>query len=82
MPLTFTDESSQQMHELHAELTTVLRRANDARVEAGIAAFACVRCARILLDLYPDTIRGELLEVVVAFLRREPAQGGSRLVLM
>lgn len=73
MALTFKPEDFKRMAELQAELTTVLRRANDNKLEAAIAAFACIRCARILMDLYPASTRDELVEqVIVPFLKGEP----------
>jgi len=69
MALDFSTESFKQMTELQLELSRVLIRANDAHMEAALAAFACIRCARELLDKYPDKARNELLEVVIAFLR-------------
>ena len=68
MPLTFDEAQARQLREVQAQLLTVLQRANDQRVEAAIAAFACIRCASTLLNLYPDSTRAELLQVVVLFL--------------
>lgn len=69
MAMEFTPETFTQMTELQLELARVLLRANAQKVEAGIAAFACIRCARVLLDQYPEPARDALLEIVVAFLR-------------
>lgn len=69
MAMEFTPETFRQMSELQLELSRVLVRANSNRMEAGIAAFACIRCARALLDKYPDKARLELIEVIVAFLK-------------
>lgn len=74
MPMEFTPEVFQTMTELQIELSRVLLRANSTRMEAGIAAFACIRCARELLDKYPDPARLALLDVVVAFLRHEQVE--------
>lgn len=73
MPLTFKPEDFKRMTELQEQLSIVLRRANDNHLEAAIAAFACVRCARTLLELYPVETRVALVEqVVVPFLQGEP----------
>lgn len=69
MALEFSAESFRIMTELQVELSRVLLRANEQKVEAGLAAFACIRCARVLLDQYPEPARDALLEIVVAFLR-------------
>lgn len=37
--------------------------------EASLVIFALVRCAKILLDLYPPETREQLAEVVIYFLR-------------
>lgn len=39
--------------------------------EAALVVIALVRCARILLDLYPAKARGELLEVITLYLTGE-----------
>lgn len=36
--------------------------------EAAIVVLALIRCARILLDLYPKQARADLLEVIVLYL--------------
>lgn len=75
MPLTFSEHDLQTVNALQAELTTVLLRAKAQRVEAAIAAFACIRCARILLDQYSPNARDGLLEqVVIPFLRGDSAE--------
>jgi len=68
MPLTFSDEDGRKMRALQAQLTAILMRANDQHLEAAVAVFALIRCARILLDKYPPTARAALLDVVTAFL--------------
>jgi len=72
--LDFSDRQAEQMRALQAELTTVLLRARTERVEAAVAAFALVRCARVLLDQYPAGTRVPLLDVVDAFLRHETVE--------
>jgi len=74
MALTFSEDDSRRMQALQADLTTVLARANDQHLEAAVAAFALLRCARVLIDKYPAETRQALLEVVVAFLRRDDVQ--------
>lgn len=71
MAPTFSENDFRRMAALQADLTTVLNRANDQHLEAAVAAFALLRCARILLDKYPSESRQALLEVVVAFLRHD-----------
>jgi hypothetical protein len=78
--LDFSDRQAEQMRVLQAELTTVLLRAKSDRVEAAVAAFALVRCARILLDQYSDQTRVPLLDVVEAFLRHETVE--SKLLVL
>lgn len=61
-------EDSAKMLALQKELAIVLRRANDQKLEAAIAAFACIRLARELLDKYPNTVRHTLAVVCALFL--------------
>lgn len=69
----FDEKDMRMVTELQAELTTVLLRANEQKVEAALAAFACCRCARILLDAYPADTRAALMEAIEPFLRGELA---------
>jgi hypothetical protein len=72
MALSFKLEDVHKMTALENELAVVLRRANAEHLEAAIAAFACMRCARVLLTLYPEKTREMLVEqVIVPFLRQE-----------
>jgi hypothetical protein len=72
--LDFTDKQKAEMFALEQQLALVLQRANAQKVEAAVAAFACVRCARILLNLYPEAARGVLVdETVIPFLKNEQA---------
>jgi hypothetical protein len=81
MSLTFSDDDARRMRALQLELMEVLRRANDQHLEAAIAAFACVRCARALLDKYPETGRRALTDLVVAFLEHADPPEAGRILL-
>lgn len=84
MSLTFSEAQGQQMRELQRELTAVLLKANDQRVDAAIAVFALVRCMRPLMDLHNPAARGTLLDLIIAFLAHaEMAEtpGGKLLVM-
>lgn len=70
--LNFDPASFEQMTALQAQLEIVLARANQEHVEAAVAAFALLRCARRLLILYPPTTQLMLLQdVVIPFLLGE-----------
>jgi hypothetical protein len=71
MALTLSESDGEKMRELQRALTDVLMRANDQKLEAALAVFACVRCARTLLDLYGPDVRAQLADVVIAFLKHE-----------
>jgi hypothetical protein len=79
--IEFKDEDFAKMQAVQRDLTTVLLRANADRVEAAVAVFALVRCARPLLDRYNDSTRLALLEVIEAFLHHEPAEPSHLLVM-
>jgi hypothetical protein len=68
MALTFTEKDQRAVHELQRALTETLLKANDQKMEAGLAVIALVRCARILLDRYPANTRAALCEALVPFL--------------
>lgn len=85
MPLVFDDTAHRKMRELQKELTTVLLRANEQRMEAGLAAFALARCMRPLLDNYGETAAHRLLlDTIVAFLRHDDVEdeAGRKLLVM
>lgn len=73
MPLEFTEKSARQMREIQQALSVELLKANANKVEAAIAAFACIRCARALLDQYPAATRAVLVDTATAFLEHRDA---------
>lgn len=82
----FKPGDTERMAALEKELTRVLLRANQQKLEAAVAAFACIRCARALLDQYPSETHGALLQVVIAFLRHDDVtvagDAGGKLLVM
>lgn len=71
MALTFDPKQEREMIELQIEIQRVLVRANERKMEAAVAAFACIRAARILLDKYPPKTNAFLLDTIEAFLRHD-----------
>lgn len=71
MALQFRQPELEQMKRIENEVARTLApfRAN---TEAGLAIFALIRCARLLLRLYPERTQQELLSVVVPFLQGGP----------
>lgn len=67
MSLKFDKEQSDRMLFLQAEIEKTLAPYRE-NTEAGIAVFALVRCAKKLLELYPDATRADLTEVIIYFL--------------
>jgi hypothetical protein len=68
--LEFSNDQQRTMLKLQREIAAMLQRANRDKVEAAIAAFACIRLARELLDKYNPQAREALLEqAVIPFLR-------------
>jgi len=67
-----------QMHELQRIIVNALLpyTNGERRAEAGLAVFALVRCARVLLRKYPKVAQEELLDAIVPFLegKAEPRQ--------
>ena len=64
-------EDAKKMVALQQELAIVLRRANDQKLEAAVAAFALIRLARELLDKYPANVRRTLATVRALFIERK-----------
>ena len=71
--LTFNDKAMADMMALEQQLAVVLRRANEQqKLEGALGVFACIRCARVILNLYPDAVRKMLLDTaIVPFLNNE-----------
>jgi hypothetical protein len=82
MSLDFTEDEGRRMRELQAELTRVLLRANENRLEAALAVFALARCMRPLIDLYPAAARLPLRDLVVAFLEHGEPEKANKLLVM
>lgn len=69
MALSFKQGDFRKMLEIQRGLAEVLNRANRDKTEAALAAFACIRLARELLDKYPAETKAMLLEgIVIPFL--------------
>ena len=79
--ISFTDEDQRQVNEIQAALTQTLLRANELKVESALAVFALVRCARILLDQYPEHTRKPLAAVCAQFLEHAPNTDESGIIL-
>ena len=73
MALSFNDRAFADMTALEQQLAIVLRRANDTKkVEGMIGVFALIRCARVILNLYPDAVRTMFLnDCIIPFLQNE-----------
>lgn len=67
-----TDEDARTVNELEAQLTVVLMRANALNVDASVAVISLCRCARKLLDGYPENQRKTLADVCARFLEHRP----------
>lgn len=66
MALTFKPDDMRRMLQVQEELARVLRAANERKLEAALAAFACARLARNLLEFYPENTRKMLAELLAA----------------
>lgn len=67
--------------EIQVELTHVLVQVNERKVEAALAVFALLRCARVLLDKYPAETREQLMQAIEPFLRGGTLGDASPLVI-
>lgn len=67
--MEFSADDFEKMMAIERSVAIVLARAREQHVEAAVVAFACVRCARILLDQYPPTVNAVLCDLIDAFLR-------------
>jgi hypothetical protein len=70
-----TDADARTVNDLEASLTVVLMRADALNVDASIAVIALCRCARKLLDGYPENQRRTLAEVCARFLEHKGESG-------
>lgn len=78
MALAFNDENFKQMARVENHVASVLApyRAN---TEAALVVLALMRCARILLKLYPLEVKAVLVGLCCDYLqeRADPSTGGS-----
>lgn len=82
MPLTFKEGDFQKMIDVEKRVGEVVRPLKD-RVEAALVAFALLRMARALLNLYPEAGRRMLVEdTAIPFLRNEPVDGDSKIITL
>ncbi len=68
--LEFNAENLERM----AHVQTLIERAVlpfRENTEAAIVVFALIRVARFLLNLYPEKVRAELLEIISLYLKDE-----------
>jgi hypothetical protein len=68
--MNVTDRDRADLFALEKEIADLIRRATlrAGGIESGVAAFACVRVARAMLDRYPEQARVELTAVATQFL--------------
>lgn len=80
--LTFGGAELSQMKRVEVEVAGVLHKYRQ-NTEAGLVAFALIRCARVLLRCYPKATQKELISVCVDYLngRTQPRDPASSLIL-
>lgn len=66
--LNFTDEDFRAMRAVQSVLIAALLPFR-AKTEAALVVFALVRCARVMLRLYPEKTQRELLTAIVPYLQ-------------
>lgn len=74
--LDFNTEAGEQMRKVQAVITAAVIPFRE-NTEAAIVVFALVRCARILLSLYPEKVRLELVSVLCDFLENRDTPPGE-----
>ncbi len=71
--MNFSEDDARKMRALQSDLTTVLLRAKAHGLSPWIAAFALIRCARLVLtSCEPKTRQMLSYEVFAPFLNGEP----------
>lgn len=74
--LEFNNADAEQMKKVQAIVTSALMPFRH-QVEAALVIFALVRCARILLNLYPEHVQRQLLGVLCDFLENRETPPGE-----
>lgn len=80
--INFDDETFRAMSEVQAEVVKALMPFR-ARTESALVVFALIRCARVMMRLYPEKFQKELLAAVVPYLegKDQPRQTGDHSLL-
>jgi hypothetical protein len=67
--LNFDGQEFAQMKRVEtAVIQTLLPFRDDGKTEAALVVFALLRCARVMLRLYPEQTQRELLQALVPYL--------------
>lgn len=76
MSLRFEQADADRMTFLENKISKTIAPYRE-NTEAALAIFALVRCARVLLQLYPLHVQVALIDTLHAFLRGETKQPGA-----
>lgn len=71
MPIEYGPKQFAEMTALERKLDEVLDRAKGEQLAAHLALFALIRKARPLLELHNTSAQTDLLNLIIAFLRRD-----------
>lgn len=80
--MQFDQNDFNRMLAIERALVQTLLPFRDGKTESGLAAFALVRCARVLLRRYPPETQKQLLGVITAFLEGKTSPPGEPSELM
>ena len=83
MALSFTNADAEQMKTIERALVATLLPFK-GNTEAALVVFALVRCARVMLRLYPEQTKKALLPIMTAYLegKNQPPGEESNLLVM
>lgn len=76
MSTDFSMKDFDQLKKVEEAISQSLVPFRNNRTEAALVVMACLRVARILLNLYPEATREQLLPLLVAFLKGETQMPG------
>ena len=76
MAVTFDREDAKRVRDVGEELMSVLTAGRNAQLDAALAAYACIECARVMLAAYQPLSRTKLLAILVPYLERGEAPAG------
>jgi hypothetical protein len=73
--INLRDSDAPHLLKIENAILVALRPFNNGDTEGAIAALACIRVAKQILQIYPDSAKIDLLPTMAAYLMDKPLPG-------